>query len=38
MPGAIAFYDAFGFERIRRLPDYYPDGEGAIRMRLRLRP
>lgn len=35
---AIAFYDSFGFERVRRLPDYYHDGEAAVRMRLRLRP
>ncbi len=34
---AIAFYDSFGFERVRRVPDYYHDGEAAVRMRLRLR-
>ncbi len=35
--GAIAFYDAFGFERVRRVPSYYHNGEAAVRMRLRLR-
>jgi ribosomal-protein-alanine N-acetyltransferase len=34
--GAIAFYDSFGFERVRRVPDYYHDGEAAVRMKLRL--
>ncbi len=34
---AIAFYDTFGFERVRRMPGYYHDGEAAVRMRLRLR-
>lgn len=35
---AIAFYERFGFERVRRVPGYYHDGEAAIRMRLGLRP
>ncbi len=34
---AIAFYESFGFERARRVPDYYEDGEAAVRMKLKLR-
>lgn len=35
---AMAFYEPFGFERVRRLPGYYHDGEAGVRMRLRLQP
>jgi ribosomal-protein-alanine N-acetyltransferase len=31
---AIALYRSLGFRRIRRVPEYYGDGEAAIRMRL----
>lgn len=33
---AIRLYRGFGFRRIRRVPEYYADGETAIRMRLEL--
>lgn len=32
--GAISLYRSLGFRRIRRVPEYYGDGETAIRMRL----
>lgn len=31
---AIALYRSLGFRRVRRVPEYYGDGECAIRMRL----
>ncbi|MDZ7637620.1 MAG: ribosomal protein S18-alanine N-acetyltransferase [Bryobacterales bacterium] len=31
---AIALYRSLGFRRVRRIPEYYGDGECAIRMRL----
>lgn len=31
---AIALYRSLGFRRVRRVPEYYGDGEAAIRMRL----
>lgn len=31
---AIALYRSLGFRRVRRVPEYYGDGETAIRMRL----
>jgi ribosomal-protein-alanine N-acetyltransferase len=30
--GAQKLYDAFGFSVVRRLPNYYPDGEDAYQM------
>ncbi len=32
--GAIALYRSLGFRRVRRIQEYYGDGEAAIRMRL----
>jgi [ribosomal protein S18]-alanine N-acetyltransferase len=34
---AIAFYRGYGFVRVRRVRDYYEDGESGYRMRLDLR-
>ncbi len=34
---AIAFYERFGFERKRRLPDYYGPNRPAWEMRLKLK-
>ncbi|MCX9078212.1 MAG: ribosomal protein S18-alanine N-acetyltransferase, partial [Candidatus Methanoperedens sp.] len=31
---AISLYRSLGFRRVRRVPEYYGDGEAAIRMRL----
>lgn len=31
---AISLYRSMGFRRVRRIPEYYSDGEAAIRMRL----
>lgn len=31
---AISIYRSLGFRRVRRIPEYYSDGEAAIRMRL----
>lgn len=31
---AIRLYRSLGFRRVRRVPEYYSDGETAIRMRL----
>ena len=31
---AVSLYRSLGFRRVRRVPEYYGDGEAAIRMRL----
>jgi Acetyltransferases len=36
--GAIAFYEALGFYRVRRITSYYEDGGDALYLRLGERP
>jgi len=35
---ARAFYEKYGFQRVRRIPAYYEDGGDAIAMALAMRP
>jgi ribosomal-protein-alanine N-acetyltransferase len=34
---AISVYTKTGFERLQEIPNYYSDGSGAVRMRLKIR-
>ena len=36
--GAVGLYERLGYERFGAIPDYYEDGETALRMRKGLKP